>query len=174
MNNSTINSILVALTDLLKTLICRIKEFDKKLAELGSKLPGFVNLKSIYGLGTNTIALLLATIGDINNFANHKKLAAYLVLVPRVRNSNRSIKCGEMTKRGNALLRGNLIMCALTAIVKNKRLAQFYERIKLKGGHRKAIVAAAHKLVKIIYYTLKYNWFFKDANTKGEALVINW
>jgi transposase len=173
--DSSVNFTLVALTEALKTLVSKIKEFDRKLEELGPMLPGFANLKSIYGLGTNTCALLIATIGNINDFPSPNKLASYLGVVPRVRNSNQSIKHGTVTKRGNALLRGNLTMCVLAMIGKNKRLALFYERIKLKGGHKKAIVATAHKLVKIIYYTLKHNWFFVDfCEEKRKFLAISW
>ncbi len=172
---SSINLALIALTDLLKSLAYKIKEFDRKLSQLGPMLPGFANLKSIYGLGNNTIALLLATIGNIKDFASPNKLASYLGVVPRVRNSNQCVKHGTMTKRGNSLLRGNLTMCALVMIGKNKRLAQFYERIKIKGGHKKAIVATTHKIVKIIYYALKHNWFFSDfCLEKRKLLAITW
>ena len=172
---SEINFALISLTGSLKSLAAKIKEFDIKLQELGSKLPGYYNLKTIYGLGTNTIALLLATIGNISNFTSHSKLASYIGLIPRVRNSNQNISHGSITKRGNALLRGNLVMCALVAIGKNKQLNNFYMRIKLKSGYKNAIVATAHKLLKIIYYTLKYNWYFKDfCKQERETLAINW
>jgi transposase len=73
------------------------------------------------------------------------------------------------------LLRVNLVMCALSAILKNKQLEEFYLRIKQKGGYRKAIVATANRLVKIIYFTLRYNWYFTDfGNQKREILPINW
>lgn len=172
---SEVNFALNILIEQLKIQIAKIKEFNSKLEELGSQLPGFTNLKSINGLGTNTIVLLLATIGDINNFVNPNKLASYLGLVPRVRNSNQSVRHGSVTKQGNSLLRGNLVMCALTATRKNEILNKFYQQIKAKSGYKKAIVATAHKLVKIIYFTLKYNWHFEDFNTqKRNILEITW
>jgi transposase len=172
---SEVNFALNILIEQLKIQVAKIKEFNLKLEELGSQLPGFANLKSISGLGTNTIVLLLATIGNINNFATSGKLASYLGLVPKVRNSNQSVKHGGVTKQGNSLLRGNLVMCALSTIRKNKILGTFYQHIKDKSGYKKAIMATAHKLVKIIYYTLKHNWYFEDfCVQKRKTLVINW
>lgn len=174
-NESAVKFAIVAMVDSLKSLTSKIKEFDRQLEELGTKLAGYENLKSIYGLGTNTIVLLLVTIGNINNFANAGKLSSYLGVVPIVRNSNQSVKHGCITKRGNSFLRGNLTMCALVAIGKNTILNDFYERIKLKGGHKKAIMATVHKLIKIIYYTLKHGWIFTDfCAQKRVTLAINW
>lgn len=65
-------------------------------------------------------------------------------------------------------------MCAMVAIKKNKILKAFYERIKASGGHKKAIVATANKLVKLIYYTLKHGWYFTNRQFTRETLEINW
>lgn len=174
-NNNEIIFVVKSLIEQLQVLYTKVKEFDLKLEELGSKLPGYTNLKSIKGLGTNTVIMLLATIGNIKDFVTHSKLAAYFGLIPTVRNSNLTVKHGSVTKQGNSLLRGNLTMCTLVAIQHNKLLNNFYQRIKLKGGHKKAIVATAHKLVKIIYYTLRYNWFFTNFNKQErETLEIRW
>lgn len=169
-----VNHALSILLDLLSILAFKISELDTKLDDLAQKLPGYTNLKSIFGLGTNTIALLLITIGNINDFSSYKKLLAYIGLVPRVRNSNQSSHYGGITRRGNATLRGNLVMCAMVAIKKNKILKGFYERIKMAGGYKKAIVATANKLVKLIYYTLKHGWYFTDRQFTRESLQINW
>ena len=173
--NSDILLAITPLTEILMVLTKKIAEFNQTLEKLGPLLPGYKNLKSIKGLGTNTIVLLLSTVGNIANFETHNKLSSYIGFVPKVRNSNNSIKHGAITKRGNSLLRGNLTMCALVAIQHNALLNSFYLRIKAKGGHKKAIVATANKLVKIIFYTLKYNWYFTDfCKHERETLTINW
>jgi hypothetical protein len=77
-----VNHALSILLDLLSSLAFKISELDTKLNELSQKLPGYMNLKSIFGLGVNTIALLLITIGNINDFSSYKKLLAYIGLVP--------------------------------------------------------------------------------------------
>ncbi|MDQ5920657.1 MAG: transposase [Pseudomonadota bacterium] len=146
----------------IESLNGRVDQFDSKIAEFGSKLPGFENVSSIKGIGTNTAVTLLSSIGDINDFADEKKLAAYFGLVPRVNNSNETVNHGRITKKGDALVRKSLLQCALIAIKYNRKLFGFYDKIKTKRGFAKAIVATARKLLTIVYYTLKNGWYFTD------------
>ena len=167
---------LTVLIEAIKTINIQIKSLDTSLEEFGKILPGFLNLSSIDGLGSNTVIMLLATIGDINNFASYKHLCSYLGLVPIVKNSNETIRHGGITKKGNAALRGNLVQCAMVAITKNNRLNNFYQKLHASKGHGKAIVATARKLVQLIYFTLKYSWFFEhpiNTGTTNEALIDN-
>lgn len=55
-------------------------------------------------------------IGDINDFEDEKKLAAYFGIVPRVSNSNETNYQGRMTKQGSKLGRTMLVQCTLIAI----------------------------------------------------------
>ena len=74
------------------------------------------NITSIKGIGDKGGAVLLSVIGDINNFEDEKKLAAYFGIVPRVSNSNETNHQGRITKRGSKLGRTTLVQCTLIAI----------------------------------------------------------
>lgn len=150
------------IVDEIRHLNKRIEQYDNKISEEGQKLPGFENLVSIKGIGTNTAVMLLSTIGDINDFENEKKLAAYFGLVPRVSNSNETVKHGRITKRGDRFVRTALLQCAFISIKYSPVLHGFYERIKDKRGFAKAIAATARKLLTVVYYTLKNGWYFTD------------
>ena len=140
-----------------------------------NKLPGFDNLSTIKGIGTNCVVALLCTIGNMNDFSNVKKLAAYVGLVPRVSNSNETVHHGKITKCGNPLLRKYLIKCANITIMYNPILADFYHRIKSRRDFGKAIVASARKLLAIVYATLINGWYFTDfCANKYEIKPINW
>jgi len=139
-----------------------IKKLDKELEDKGSELPGHENITSIKGIGKKSGSILLSVIGDINDFENEKKLAAYFGIVPRVSNSNETEWQGRITKRGSKLGRTTLVQCTLVAIRYSPRLRIFYDRIKAKKGSGKAIIATAKKLLNIIYYTLKENIVFED------------
>jgi len=139
-----------------------IKKLDKELEDRGSKLPGHENITSIKGIGKKSGSILLSVIGDINDFENEKKLAAYFGIVPRVSNSNQSEWQGRITKRGSKLGRTTLVQCTLIAIRYSPRLRAFYDRLKAKKGSGKAIIATAKKLLNVIYYTLKENIVFED------------
>lgn len=139
-----------------------IKKLDKEIEERGKDMDGFENITSIKGIGKKSGAILLSIIGDIKNFENEKKLAAYFGIVPRVSQSNEKVIYGRITKRGNKLGRTTLVQCTLTAIQYSSYLRTFYEKIKAKKGSGKAIVATSKKLLGIIYITLKDNLVFED------------
>ena len=139
-----------------------IKKLDKELEDKGSELPGHENITSIKGIGKKSGSILLSVIGDINDFENEKKLAAYFGIVPRVSNSNETEWQGRITKRGSKLGRTTLVQCTLIAIRYSPQLRAFYDRIKAKKGSGKAIIATAKKLLNIIYYSLKENIIFED------------
>jgi transposase len=146
----------------LKIIVDQIRSLNKSIAELeetigkeGQKLEGHKNLTSIKGIGGLGSGILLSIIGDIGDFADEGKLAAYFGIVPRVSNSNEIERRGRITKRGTKLGRTTLIQCALIAQRYSPYLKTYYEKMKSRRGTGKAIVALARKFLGIIYRTLK-------------------
>ena len=107
-------------------------------------------------------SILLSAIGDIHDFADEGKLAAYFGIVPRVNNSNDTERFGRITKRGSKLGRTALVQCALIAQRYSPYLKKFYEKTKARRGTGKTFIALARKLLGIVYRTLENNWVFKD------------
>lgn len=152
------------ITEQIKSLTESIKKIEEKINEKGKGLKGQENLQSISGIGKLSSTIILSNIGDIKDFKDSKKLCAYAGLVPRVHDSNESIRHGHITKRGDKILRTTLVQVALIAIRYNSYLRNFYNRLKQKKGSGKAIIATARKMLSIIYDTLKNNWIFEDFN----------
>ncbi len=150
------------LVDEIRHLNGSIKKLEDILSEHGPNLPGWSSLKSIKGIGDTGASILLSTIGDINNFADEGKLAAYFGIVPRVHNSNETERSGRITKRGCKLGRTALVQCALIAARYSPYLQSYYRRIASHRGTGKAIIALARKFLGIIYKTLKNGWVFED------------
>jgi transposase len=146
----------------IRSLNERIAKLEKTIADEGSKLEGHKNLTSIKGIGPLSGSILLSVIGDINDFGDEGKLAAYFGIVPRVSNSNETERSGRITKRGSKLGRTALVQCALIAQRYSPYLKRYYEHVKARRGTGKAIIALARKLLGIIYRTLKNDWVFKD------------
>jgi transposase len=146
----------------IRGLNASIAELDKSIEQEGSTLAGHENLMSIKGIGSVSAAVLLSVIGDIRDFSDPGKLAAYLGLVPRVRNSNQTEHSGRITKQGDKLARTVLVQCALVAKRYSSYLQRFYEGIQKRRGGAKANIALARKFLGVIYHTLKNNWIFKD------------
>ena len=152
-----------------RVLVSQIRGLNQSVAELealieeeGPKLAGHKNLMSIKGVGPVSAAVLLSVIGNIGDFADPGKLAAYLGLVPRIQNSNETERSGRITKLGNKLARTALVQCALIAKRYSSFLQRFYQRIQRRRGGGKANIALARKFLGVIYHTLKNNWVFAD------------
>ena len=150
------------IVDQIRSLNQSIAELEKVIGEEGQKLDGHKNLTSIKGIGKLSGGILLSIIGDIGDFADEGKLAAYFGIVPRVSNSNETERSGRITKRGTKLGRTTLIQCALIAQRYSPYLKTYFEKMKARRGSGKAIVALARKFLGIIYRTLKNNWVFED------------
>jgi transposase len=148
----------------LRIIIDQIRSLNRSIAELeetigkeGRKLEGHQNLTSIKGIGGLSGSILLSIIGDVHDFADEGKLAAYFGIVPRVSNSNETEHTGRITKRGTKLGRTTLIQCALIAQRYNPYLKNYYEKIKSRRGTGKAIVALARKFLGISIERSKTN-----------------
>ncbi len=139
-----------------------VSELEAAIKAEGAKLKGFSELTSIKGIGPVSATILLTTIGDVKRFENEGKLAAYLGIVPRVSDSNESVRRGRITKLGSKLARTALVQCGLIAKRYSPFLAEYHERMKRRKGGGKANIALARKLLGIVYRTLRNGWVFED------------
>jgi len=146
----------------IRSLTESIKTLGEQMSQQGRKLKGHKNLASIKGIGERSATVLLSVIGDVNDFADENKLAAYFGIVPRVSDSNEIVRHGRITKNGSKIGRTTLVQCTLVAKRYSPYLRRYYERIKRHRGSGKAIIATARKFLGIIYQTLKNDWVFED------------
>ena len=151
-----------ALRDQALSLSETLAQLDREVEAAASALRGFEGISSIKGIGARSAAILLAGIGNVDDFESADKLAAYFGIVPRVSQSNDTDNRGRITKRGDKLVRTTLVQCTLIAKRYSGYLNSFYQRIKARRGSGKAIIATARKLLTIIYDTLKNGWVFED------------
>ncbi|MEB2362937.1 MAG: IS110 family transposase, partial [Bryobacterales bacterium] len=100
---------LEVLVEEIRSLNQRIAKLDKTIAGEGRKLEGHKNLTSIKGIGPLSGGILLSVIGNIDDFADEGKLAAYFGIVPRIANSNETERSGRITRRGSKLGRTTLV-----------------------------------------------------------------
>ena len=122
---------------------------------------------SITGIGERLGAVILAEIRDINNFNSPSQLQAFAGLDPKVNQSGESDKTGKMVKRGSPHLRWALIQAARSATNWSPSLNVYLQKKLAEGKHYNcAISHVAKKLIRIIFYLLKYNRDF-DENLVG-------
>lgn len=110
-------------------------------------------LTTIDGIGPTTAARIIAEVGDPADFLSPATLAAYIGVVPALRQSGkRQGSRGSISRVGNARLRAALWMPTLTAVRKNPWLKAYYDRLVARGKPRKvAMVAALHKLIGAVH-----------------------
>jgi len=157
-----------------KFLDSKITEFDSRIFQsLTGMQEKLEILMSIPGIGFTIAAAAIAEIGDIRVFSKPKNLVSWSGLAPAVNESAGKSSNGHITKHGNKYLRTILVQAANSiAIGKPNKLRFFYQRIKAKKGHKKAIVALARKLASIIHHLLANNEKYSEEELKEKMVKL--
>jgi transposase len=103
-------------------------------------------LKSVPGIGTIAAMELLLELQDVSRFRQADQLAAYVGLTPSQYSSADKIRMGRITKVGKHSVRAILVQVAWQLIRKDQAMREKYERIKIRSGAKRAIVAIARTL----------------------------
>lgn len=133
----------------------QIYEVDKQIKELYDKLDN--HLLSVPGIGNTIAPIILAEIGDINNFDKPSKLIAFAGVDPSENQSGNKLSTNDKTsKRGSPYLRHAIYNASLVAISNEPELRAYYDKKISEGKHHfVALADISRKLLTIIYYILK-------------------
>lgn len=114
-------------------------------------------LESIPGIGETIATILVAEIGDIENFKSAKALVAYAGIDPKVKQSGKGLKHNtRLTKRGSPYLRQALFQAAAVARQHDPELKAYYDKKRSEGKrYKEATVATSRKLLYRVYAVLK-------------------
>jgi transposase len=128
---------------------------DKTLRQFASAAPAAeaearAVLASIPGVGPLTVDVVLSELGDIRRFRSQKDVAAYAGLVPICRESAGKVKQGGITKEGSRLLRWILVEAAWRLVGRTRRWGRLYDRLAIRKGKKRAIVAVARRLLCVM------------------------
>ena len=132
----------------------RVNCLKKRLAAYVKESPDAQLLQTIPGVGVLLAQVILAEIGTLSRFNSAGKLCSYAGVVPSLHQSGQTLYHGPCPQQGNKFLRWALVEVAHTAVRKDPLLKAFYDRIKRKKGSQKAIVAAARKMLVIVFQVL--------------------
>lgn len=139
-------------------LRARLKDLDRDISSRLEQHEVGKLLTTIDGIGSGTAARLIAVLGDPSDFRSERALAAYVGVVPLLRQSGKRADARAGTgSYGNASLRYALYMPTLTAVKRNPWLKAFYGRLVAAGKPKKlALIAAMRKLLHAIYSVAKH------------------
>lgn len=147
--------------DFLETQLAQVS------AEVEARLRPFetviARLDTLPGVGRRTAETLVAEIGtDLSRFPSAGHLASWAALCPGNRESAGKRLSGK-TRKGNSYLRAVLIESAHAAArTKDTYLAAKYHRLAQRLGTKKAAVAIAHLLLRLIYALLTQQTIYQE------------
>ena len=135
----------------------QIEEVEKLSKQILDEMES--KLLTIPGMSYNQATVIHGFIGDITRFKKSCQLLAYAGLDPSVYQSgNFEARSTRMSKRGNSLLRYNLVYAAHNLVLHNNTFKEYYDLKRSQGKtHYCALGHCAHKLVRIIFKMLKSN-----------------
>lgn len=123
-------------------------------------------LDSIPGIAGQSAELLLAEIGsDMRRFPSAAHLCKWAGVCPGNHESAGKQYSGK-TPPANRWLRSILVQMANAAVrCKASYFATVYRRLAPRRGHKRAIVAVAHRLLIAVYHILKQHQPYRDHRT---------
>lgn len=120
-------------------------------------------IQEITGIGNTSAEAIISVIGtDMSRFPTDSHLSSWSGLCPGNNESAGKRKSGK-TRKGNALLRSTLVVCAHSAVKhKQSYFSAQFQRISAHRGKKRAYVAVAHSMLIAIYHILKDGVPFHD------------
>jgi transposase len=148
--------------------------FDRYLIEAMAPYANYWQLlQTIPGLDQISAALMLVEFGtDLSAFSSVRHFASWAALCPGNHESAGKRKSGK-TRKGNHTIRYLLCEAANAARRTNSVFRRFYQSLVPRKGHKKAIIAVAHKLLKTIYVMFTRRQAYHDPGIDYQALVVN-
>ncbi len=116
--------------------------------------PGYQAIQAIDGVGPTLGAIFVAEIGDISRFPGPTQLCSWAGLTPRHRESDTKVRRGRVTKQGSKLVRWAAIE-GVAHMHGGPKIKADYVRIAKARGRNVARVAAARKLLTLVFYGLR-------------------
>lgn len=119
-------------------------------------------IRSIDGVNDITGSTFLAELGDINKFHSYKHLIAFAGLDPSIHQSGQYEGRSTISKRGNRHLRRVIFLITLCAVRSKNVFREYFLRRKQEGlPPKKAILATAHKLIRVMFAMLSNKSLFR-------------
>jgi transposase len=133
-----------------------IAQVDAALDRRLKSDPDYRRLQTIKGIGPVLAAVFVLEIGDVSRFRNAAALTCWAGLTPRIHESDRRRHDGSISKEGCTLVR----WAAVESVQRQcePMIRQVRDDIIARRGQKAkntAKVAAARRMLEVVYYTLR-------------------
>ena len=157
----------------IEELEARMLRFEQELLKgLSAWQTELVLLQTIPGIDTMGAAMLLVEISaDLQSFGSAERLASWVGICPG-NNESAGRRKSSKTRKGNAWVRRLLCEFAQAASRSRCALKDKFAALSLRKGHKKSIVALAHKILRIVFAVLKNKMPYLDKAVDYEALSV--
>ena len=165
---------------LLKKLQAHITYLKNELKELDEYIFAAMQLyqkqweilQTIPGIDAVGAALLIIEIGvDMQQFGSREQFCSWAGMCPGNNESAGKKKSGK-TPKGSRQLRYILCEAANAAAKTECQFQHKYKSLMIRRGHKKAIVAVGHKMLRVIFSRLKKGEVYHDPKVNYEELVV--
>ena len=143
-----------SLLGLIDAFDVEVESFAGLVAETLEGDVGYHAVQAIPGVGPVLAAVFVAEIGDVTRFGGAAQLCSWSGLTPRHRESDTHVRRGHITKQGSRLVR----WAAVEAVGRQRGgtvIAAHNHRVAQRRGPPIGRVAAARKLLTLVYYGLR-------------------
>jgi transposase len=144
------------LADEIGALEARIDEIEAAILAWHKGNEASRRLATVPGIGPITASALVATVGEVSNFASARHLAAWIGLVPKQNSTGGKPRQGGISKAGDRYLRRLLVLGASTVIRHNRAKAGegWLAGLIVRRPTMVAAVAQANKTARIAWALL--------------------
>ena len=164
----------------LDELMHHIEEIEARIARFDARLlDGLVGehntlalLQTLPGVDLIGAAMLLVEIGsDMDAFGSADRLASWVGICPGNNESAGKRKSGR-ARKGNLYVRRLLCEFAHAASRTTSVFKSKFQALTIRRGHKRAIIALAHKILRTMFFMLKRREHYRDSATDYEALSV--
>jgi transposase len=138
------------LIDLYEHLSDQLKKITKQVFLLAKNEKYARNislLRTIPGIGRLIAIEILVELQDMKRFKSAERLASYIGLTPSEYSTGQYTRQGRITRCGNTRVRTCLVEGSWVLIYRDPVMKYKYEKLKIRKGAKRAIIAIARNLI---------------------------
>ena len=143
-----------SLRDILAVVTGEIDMLGRRVDQQLAGHRGYRAIQAIPGVGPVLASVFVAEIGDVSRFPGPRQLCSWAGLTPRHRESDTTVRRGHITKQGSRLVR----WATIEAVAHQRDatpIREHHRRVAERRGKGIGRVAAARKLLTLVYYGLR-------------------